>query len=167
MSTTIEPDGPIHERPSLSSSSPDLESGDHPTQGLTGIFRQVSLLTSQQPFVFSSSAIVCTSRCALRLVPVSYSRHRDIHPLWLLHRQLCRLCPSSASWLPRASLTASVRRLSSLSYSSLWTSGTVVCVVSGFGLVPSLIIMSECCWSDSRWFAFLEPGPLLELPHGV
>ena len=51
MSTTIEPDEPIHERPSgpISSSSPDLESGNHPTQGLTGIFRQVSLPTSQQP----------------------------------------------------------------------------------------------------------------------
>jgi len=44
MSTTIEPDEPTRERPSgpvsLSSSSPDLESGNHPTQGFAGIFRQ-------------------------------------------------------------------------------------------------------------------------------
>lgn len=42
MSTTIEPDEPTRERPSgpISSSSPDLESGNNPTQGLVGIFRQ-------------------------------------------------------------------------------------------------------------------------------
>lgn len=90
MSTTIEPDEPTHERPSrpISTSSADLESGSHPTQGITGIFRQVSLPAPQQPFkfVFSSSAIVRTPRCALRLVPLSHSRHRDIHPLRILHR---------------------------------------------------------------------------------
>ncbi|KAI9460833.1 Golgi apparatus membrane protein TVP23 [Lactarius psammicola] len=42
MSTTIEPDEPTQERPSrpIPTSSADLESGSHPTQGLTGIFRQ-------------------------------------------------------------------------------------------------------------------------------
>ncbi|KAI9445155.1 Golgi apparatus membrane protein TVP23 [Lactarius indigo] len=42
MSTTIEPDEPTRERPSgpVSVSSADLESGNHPTQGLTGILRQ-------------------------------------------------------------------------------------------------------------------------------
>ncbi|KAH8988817.1 DUF846-domain-containing protein [Lactarius akahatsu] len=42
MSTTIEPDVPTRERSSgpVSASSADLESGSHPTQGLTGILRQ-------------------------------------------------------------------------------------------------------------------------------
>ena len=51
MSNTIEPDEPTRERPSgpISTSSADLESGSNPTQGLAGIFRQVSFPTPQQP----------------------------------------------------------------------------------------------------------------------
>jgi hypothetical protein len=38
-----------------------------------------------------------------------------------------------------------------------------VCVILGFGLGAILIaFVSERCWADSRWSAFLEPGPLLE-----
>ncbi|KAH9175403.1 hypothetical protein EDB89DRAFT_360898 [Lactarius sanguifluus] len=42
MSTTIEPDVPTRERSSgpVSVSSADLETGNHPTQGLSGILRQ-------------------------------------------------------------------------------------------------------------------------------
>jgi hypothetical protein len=107
MSTTIEPDQPTHdERPPgpISTPSADLESGSQPTQGLAGIFRQVSLPDASTAFVSSSFATVRTPRFALRLVPFSHSRHRDVHPLRLLHRQLCRLCPSSSSWLPYAYL---------------------------------------------------------------
>jgi hypothetical protein len=104
MSTTIEPDEPTRERPSgpIPTSSADLESGSHPAQGLADIFRQVSFPTPLQSCVSSSSATVRTSRCAPRLVPLSHSRHRNIHPLRLLHRQLCRLCLSSTSWLSNA-----------------------------------------------------------------
>ena len=107
MSTTIEPDQPTHdERPSgpISTSSADPESGSQPTQGLAGIFRQVSQPDAVTAFVFSSLATVRTPRFALRLVPLSHSCYRDIHPLRLLHRQLCRLCLFNTSWLPYASL---------------------------------------------------------------
>ena len=87
MSTTIEPDQPTHPRPSgpISTSSAELESSSNPTQGLAGIFRQVSLPDAGTSFVSSPLAPVRTPCFALRLVPLSHSRHRNVHPLRLLH----------------------------------------------------------------------------------
>lgn len=83
------PSSRVLTRPSLLSTA---------SEGLAGIFRQVrgipsdGLRSRRHSFLISYGSVRAPRR-ALRLVFVPHGRHRDVHPLRVFHRQLCRLRP--------------------------------------------------------------------------